>query len=636
MNEPGTGDPSDAAPQPPRRRDATWIPTAAVFGCVLVAVLAHGYSWELGAENQPLQIPVIERLKDPALFPGDPLVDALAQQRSVFFPAVAALSRWVQVEEQFFVLHLLTTAAAAAAMAAITGLLTGSRAAAFIAALLLLASPIIRPTPLGRDTMVATWVTPTTVSFPILLVALRFLLAGRAGAAGMVAGLAANLNLVMAGLFVIVALPVALGETRGMRCAARLGIGFVLAGLPALVALPEGSMLWGREPGFVTLLRRYYPYHFFLGVQSRAVFLRVAILVAAAVAAFQALPASGAKSRAVRMAIAVGVVIAAGSFFADVVPIAQVTQLHLLRADRWFCVLLFAAAAGGIARAVTGSGRVGSGRANSERPLARGLALAGGGLTLAGGITLAGGLTLAGGVALAAGLARGAYPLVAWGALVLLLLGSSEDRSRPWLLFLLVAAAGIAAERLWEPGYQASAALLVVLVMMALIAPWQGFAARRTRPWLLAAGMAIALTELSGSNGTLGAHGFALARPVFDPSWREVQEWAAHATPKAAKFLTPPEVPGFRVYARRGTVVEWKDGAAMLWEPAFGAGWWERQAAVSEAIASQNADQLCTTARRYGAGWIVVPVEKAPQTMTPVHDNPRFKVFAVSADGMAR
>jgi hypothetical protein len=578
---------------------------------VLLALLAHGYSWELGAENQPLQIPLIERLKDPSLFPGDPLVDALTQQKSLFYPVIAWLSRWFEVELQFFVLHLLTTGAAAMAMAAVTRVLTGSRSAALIAAFVLLISPIVRPTLLGRDTTVATWVTPTTVSFPLLLVALRFLLAGRAGIAGALAGLAANLNLVMAGLFMIVALPVAVGETRGVRNGARLGLGFALAGLPALAELPEGSMLWGRGLDFVSLLRRYYPYHFFLGVQPPPVFLRAAILLAAAVACFPSLPAGAAKSRAVRMAIAVGVAIAAGSLFADVLPIAPIIQLHLLRADRWFWVLLFAAAGAAIAGASAGPGR----------------------------------WPFAGGLALAAGLARGAYPLIAWGALVLLLIPRaslakpgdgrlSDGRPRLWLLLLPLAAAGIAVERLWDPGYRASAVLLAALVLMALIPARLGMSAlrpRHARPWVLGTVIAIAILELSRANGTLGARGLALARPVFDPDWREVQEWAAQATPLTAKFLTPPQVPGFRVYARRGTVVEWKDGAAMLWEPTFGAGWWERQAETSEAIASRDIDRLRTTARRYGAGWIVVPAHEAPPAMIPVHANPRFKVF--TADG---
>jgi hypothetical protein len=191
-------------------------------------------------------------------------------------------------------------------------------------------------------------------------------------------------------------------------------------------------------------------------------------------------------------------------------------------------------------------------------------------------------------------------------------------------------------ERLWEPGHYGIAALMLLALLIALV-PWPRFAAsehrtHRIRPWAFGMVLAIALLDLSLENGTLGARGLALTRPVFDRDWREVQEWAAAATPKSAKFLTPPEIPGFRVYARRSSVVEWKDGAAMLWDPAFGPGWWERHQAVTAAIASQNPAELHGTARRYGADWLVLPAETAPQELTPVHENRSYKLFAVDGD----
>src|SRR5688572_12632301 len=85
----------------------------------VAALVVHGYVFELGAENQPLQIPLIERIADPALYPGDPLVASLDGNPSIFFPALAAIRRQIPLEGPFFVLHLATLAATAIAMGAI-------------------------------------------------------------------------------------------------------------------------------------------------------------------------------------------------------------------------------------------------------------------------------------------------------------------------------------------------------------------------------------------------------------------------------------------------------------------------------------------------------------------------------------
>jgi hypothetical protein len=135
--------------------------------------------------------------------------------------------------------------------------------------------------------------------------------------------------------------------------------------------------------------------------------------------------------------------------------------------------------------------------------------------------------------------------------------------------------------------------------------------------------------------GTFGRHGLSISRQVFHPDWREVQDWAAANTPVAARFMTPPEYAGFRVYSHRSTIVEHKDGAAMLWVPEFGPGWWQRLGAVDDAITSRDAAELRAVAERYGAEWIIVPRESAPQKSSPalalVHSNQRFNVYALPA-----
>ena len=241
-------------------------------------------------------------------------------------------------------------------------------------------------------------------------------------------------------------------------------------------------------------------------------------------------------------------------------------------------------------------------------------------------------LNIAGAVAIAAGLLRAAYPLIAWGAIILLL----RPAGRRLRSALVIGAGALALTRMWEPRLALSAALLVALAAVALAAV--AFAERPramnaiTRRGVVAA-LAVAYLELVLHTGTVGPHGISIARQVFHPDWREVQDWAARSTPVAARFVTPPEYAGFRVYARRSTVVEHKDGAAMLWEPDFGPGWWERVTTVDAAIATRNAGELARVAARYGAGWIIVPNTQAPPAPSPeltlVHENSRFSVYAV-------
>lgn len=141
--------------------------------------------------------------------------------------------------------------------------------------------------------------------------------------------------------------------------------------------------------------------------------------------------------------------------------------------------------------------------------------------------------------------------------------------------------------------------------------------------------MALVLVEFLRAAPTVGPAGWTLARPAFEPAWREIQDWAARSTPSSARFLTPPALAGFRVYARRGTVVERKDGAAMLWTPGFGRAWKERLGAVEEALAARDTTRLWAVARRYGADYAVVERAQTPPGSTPVHVNDRFQVLAM-------
>jgi Domain of unknown function (DUF6798) len=561
---------------------------------VVAALALYGYAFELGTENQPLQIPVIERRLDPGLYPGDPLVETLDRYPSEFFPLAAAVRAQMPLERPFFVLHLLTLVGVATGMGALARRLGAGGMGVALAALLVLASPVIRPALLSRDTMVAHWVTPTTIAFPILLLALGCLIAGRAGWAGIVAGLATHLHVVGAGLFMGVAIPATMID-RGIGRTARLILAWVLVSLPILARLPAGALSGPSDPEFMALLRSYYPYHFFPSAEPRAVWVRLLILTAAAWFALGTLPRSPAGARIRRTVIAVLIPIAIGSIFAELWPSAAVTKLHLLRADRWFYVLLMA----GLGVAATAPAR------DVQDSRARWLGL--------------------GLLAMAAGVLRGAYPLVAWGVVIAGLARFSNRRAIALPLGWIATGVALLHLASWK---LAITALLLSGLAVAACVPALG---RRVlhAPTLRAAVIVLALIELMGSAPTRGPAGFQFARPAFAPDWREIQDWAASATPKTARFLTPPRPGGFRVYGRRAAVVEWKDGAAMLWTPGFGPGWQARIKDVEQALAARDTTVLFGTARRYGADYAVVERAHLPPGARPVHQNAAFVVLQV-------
>lgn len=74
--------------------------------------------------------------------------------------------------------------------------------------------------------------------------------------------------------------------------------------------------------------------------------------------------------------------------------------------------------------------------------------------------------------------------------------------------------------------------------------------------------------------------------------WVEVQRWAERNTAREATFLTPPHEEGFRVFSRRPVAGEWKDGAAVLWDPGFADDWLAWYRSVGGTVADRYDDPI--------------------------------------------
>lgn len=99
-------------------RGRSWAAAAALF---LIAWFAGGY--QVFQDNQALQLPLVERLVDPSLFPHDPFVATLTGYSAPLWWAVAALSRLVSLPALLVTLFALEKLCLLLAGAALAGAL---------------------------------------------------------------------------------------------------------------------------------------------------------------------------------------------------------------------------------------------------------------------------------------------------------------------------------------------------------------------------------------------------------------------------------------------------------------------------------------------------------------------------------
>jgi Domain of unknown function (DUF6798) len=85
----------------------------------------------------------------------------------------------------------------------------------------------------------------------------------------------------------------------------------------------------------------------------------------------------------------------------------------------------------------------------------------------------------------------------------------------------------------------------------------------------------------------LGIGGFLMRGGISienaqNPAWLAVQQWARQKSALNDLFIIPPllKIEGFRVESERSSYVDWKDGTAMFFNPAYGYEWYRRMRRV--------------------------------------------------------
>jgi hypothetical protein len=127
-------------------------------------------------------------------------------------------------------------------------------------------------------------------------------------------------------------------------------------------------------------------------------------------------------------------------------------------------------------------------------------------------------------------------------------------------------------------------------------------------------------------------------------AFEEVAEWAAAQTPVDAAFLVDPEWSHFRALSKRPVFVDWKEGAAILWDRTFVGPWTERMRALGLDITQAGLDPGDALRRleqsyqelddgavkrlkdRFALRYWVVPLEH-PSALPVAFQNLRYKVL---------
>lgn len=613
---------------PGRSRLNAAIAAAVVLAATAASVPLYGYA--IGLHNHSIQLPYLRWLQDRSLYPHDALIESMRGYFSLFWPAMAAITRVLPLDATFFVGHLLTLAATYAAVFAL-GRRAGGRdvRAGCIAVVLVLFGDSI----VGEESLHWFYFSHTPVATAIGLWALAAALSGRWLLAFALGGVVFDVHAMQGGYVALMLVAASVVGGRIQWKTLVLGVcAFALIASPALWWMLRSAAVGGSD-NLAPLLRAYFPQHFFASSFSPDEWVGLAALVLLFFAAWWTAPKDAATKRIAIMALSLIALGAIGGALDEWRPIALVLKLHVFRASTYFAVLTLMLLSAGLTR-------IWQERGSAFIPPAIVVAMIAA-LAMAG---LPRWLVVAallpplvaarrGGTAhIVASVVGGAMLFAFWKydwlvrfeAMPIL---DYRSVARPVLIGFLAVAVG----PFFKSGWRG------IVVLTALIAfGWLAVDAQRSRA-----------AEVQ-------------QRIAAYDAWFDVQRWVRDHSSPDDLMLTPPDCEGFRVFSERPVVGEWKDGAAILWDRDFAGDWtawyasvggqlppasdakiWERLARAWYSREQADIEQMARTA---GAKYIVLrkptPPERAAGlklrwTGPVLYENARFLVVAVEPTGVA-
>ena len=587
LREPGS---DGAASFPPRGLTAVEGAAVSVL-LALAGTTIVGYRF--GDSNHGITVPILKRLMDRSLYPGDVMVATAERFPTVFYRALAALlpgPEWIPAA--FFLLYV---AAIAATLAAAWRL--GRWAGGPAAGALTVAFAFTVRIGLAGEALYRVAFSHSHVASALTLWAMVWFLEGRRLLPLLVLSLGAYNHVLYSAYVLVPMLLVVLWESRS---AGRRGtlVNLAAAVLPLLplaaYTITSGSPM---TPEWLELLRLRSAHHSFPGHFGADLPDAAALLALAALAASRL----GADRRRLLAFFVAGVALqfVAGTVFTELWPVKAVLQFQPHRSWRFLAVLLQAVAAAGVVAGFRDGG------------LSRAIA------ALTGFLLFYPGLEPLWPVAVAVQAVTGRPAAAPWArlaaaGLLLFVPGWGDER-------LSYAYAGDILPRLMGSTVLGAAALAAVIMV------GRENEARVRRAAVAAVMLAIV--------GWLGPHAYARAKARWESGpWRDVQDWARDNTPRSAAFLTPPSEAGFRVFSGRTVVGEWKDGTQQYFDDAFVREWGERMEALGgDRFAARSDEALLHLARRYGASYLVLPATPDRKGLLRLYGNRAFAVYRAVA-----
>ena len=570
------------------RRWATVLEGATLATLIAIAgTIVTGYRF--GDSNHGITIPILKRLMDASLYPGDVMVATAEKFPTIFYRALAlVLPGPAAIPLAFFVLYLVSIAATLAGAYRI-GRWAGGPAAGALC--LLFAIPV--RIGLAGEALYRVAFSHSHLASALTIWAIVWFLEGRRALPLLLLALGAY-NHLLYSVYVLVPMALVVSwegwETRDRRRTVKLLALAVVPLLPLVLwTLARGAPM---TPEWLDLLRLRSAHHSFPS------FFGSDLPDAAALLALAVLSASRAPADRKRM---VGLFLAGtalqfvlGTLFTEYWPVKAVLQYQPHRVWRFVVLLLRAMAAAGIVDGYRAGG------------LARLAAIATGVILFLPGL-------------------EALLPLAVFAQ-------ATVGLAAPWARVLAVAI--IASITGWDDRPVANTLtnenirlLMHPLVLCAGALATLIVAARdlpdRGRQALVAAAAVLTL-------GALLPYAYYVGRVRWESgSWRAAQNWVRENTPRDAVILSPPKEAGFRVFSERTIVGEWKDGTQQFFDDSFARVWGERMEILGDEYAKLPDDQLLALARRFGARYIVAPPRNRPRSLPRVYENPGFEIYAV-------
>jgi Domain of unknown function (DUF6798) len=551
----------------------------------LASIVLVGYRF--GDSNHGITVPILKRLMDPSLYPGDVMVATADRFPTLFYRGLALLlpsTQWIPAS--FFALYVASIAATYAGAYRIGAFFGGPKAGAFALAF---AFPV--RIGMAGEALYRVAFSHSHVASAITIWAIVWFLEGRRLLPILVLALDGYVHVLYSAYVLVPVLLVVLVERRsaGLRRTALL----LAAAVVPLLPLAAWSLAHAHPmtPEWLALLRLRSSHHSFPSAFGADLPEAAALLALAALAVSRL----DARKRGLFALFLVGTALqfAAGTLFTELHPLKVVLQYQPHRSWRFMLLLVQGAIAADVAQGLAASG------------WARVSALVTGVLVFVPGLESL--LPIA-----VVAQAFAARPLpAAWArltaALVLVITPGWGDKAVDFGGFL-----GDLLLHVPNTGPLRAAALALLVAIGLAAAP----GVRRRLAWA-----ALALCVL-----WLGPDCYARARDRWEAGdWRDVQDWVRAHTPKDAVLLTPPRESGFRVFSERTVVGEWKDGTQQYFDDAFVREWGARMDALRD-LPRRDADELLSLARLYGASEIVLPASRHPR-LVELYRNGSYAVY---------